>query len=66
MRTELRFGNVAKELARQLAETPEQMLILGISDINTIRESFHSLFNDAPARPILVVYQAPEDSATRE
>jgi hypothetical protein len=65
MRTELRFGDVAAELSRQLAETPEQMLILGVSDIAAIGQQFHSLFNGAAARPILVVYKAP-DAATRE
>ena len=29
MRTELRFGDVAQELARRLGEAPGQMLILG-------------------------------------
>jgi len=65
MRTELRFGDVAGELIRQLAETPEQMLILGISDILVLAEQFHSLFDVLPARPILVVYQAP-DAPSRE
>jgi sulfate transport system ATP-binding protein len=65
MRTELRFGDVAAELTRQLAETPEQMLILGVSEIAAVSRQFQSLFNGAAARPILVVYKAP-DAATRE
>lgn len=65
MRTELRFGDVVGELTRQLTEMPEQMLILGVSDVSSIRERFDSLFNGASGRPILVVYKAP-DVATRE
>ena len=33
MRTELRFGAAADELQRQLSEAPDQMLILGVSDL---------------------------------
>jgi hypothetical protein len=64
MRTELRFGEVATELVRQLAEKPEQMLILGLSDIHSLRDQFSVLFNSTLARPILVVYNASEP-ATR-
>src|SRR4030095_3153139 len=40
MRTELRFGAAADELQRQLSETPDQMLILGISDPGQLRHTF--------------------------
>jgi hypothetical protein len=64
MRTELRFGEVAGELVRQLAETPEQMLILGLSDIRSLRDQFGVLFNNTLARPVLIVYHEAEP-ATR-
>ena len=44
MRTELRFGAAAEELQRQLSESPDQMLILGISDLAQLRERFAALF----------------------
>ena len=47
MRTELRFGDVSHELARQLAELPGQMLILGIKGSKDLAERFSSLFADA-------------------
>lgn len=43
MRTELRFGNVAEELARRLAEAGNPLLILGISSIDALRERFAGL-----------------------
>jgi sulfate transport system ATP-binding protein len=62
MRTELRFGDIAAELATQLRESRDQMLILGISDIRQLRERFASVFAGAPAAPILVVYRSGEDA----
>ncbi len=59
MRTELRFGDVASELARQLAESPGQMLILGVCDITGLAERFSSLLS-AASWPVLVVHRAPE------
>ena len=43
MRTELRFGDVASELARQLGESPDQMLILGVSQIAGLAQRFGAL-----------------------
>src|SRR6202042_13389 len=40
MRTELRFGDVAHELSRQLGETPGQMLILGVCEFARLVERF--------------------------
>jgi ABC-type Fe3+/spermidine/putrescine transport system ATPase subunit len=60
MRTELRFGDIATELAAQLGESREQMLILGISEIRQLRERFAPLFATAPGRPIMVVYRPGE------
>ena len=63
MRTELRFGDIAQELARQLRESPDQMLILGISEIRQIRERFASLFAQLPSPPIMIVYRPGEDTS---
>jgi sulfate transport system ATP-binding protein len=63
MRTELRFGEVADELVRQLTAAPEQMLILGVSAAKGLEERFASLFNIDPRWPLLFVYRAPETDA---
>jgi sulfate transport system ATP-binding protein len=60
MRTELRFGVVADELHRQLAETPEQMLILGISDLTQFRSMFSSLLAAPATFSLMVVYRPAE------
>jgi sulfate/thiosulfate transport system ATP-binding protein len=54
MRTELRFGDVAHELARQLGETPGQMLILGLCEVARLVERFGSLLESA-RWPVLIV-----------
>ncbi len=54
MRTELRFGDVAHELARQLSETPGQMLILGVCEISRLVERFGTLL-DSSRWPVLIV-----------
>ena len=59
MRTELRFGDVAQELARQLGETPGQMLILGICEVSRLVERFGSLLQSA-RWPVLMVRREPE------
>jgi len=59
MRTELRFGDVASELARQLAEAPGQMLILGVCSMTGVAEKFSSLLADA-RWPVLLVHRTPE------
>jgi hypothetical protein len=43
MRTELRVGEVAQELARRLAEAPQQMLIVGVTDLTRFAERFQAL-----------------------
>jgi sulfate transport system ATP-binding protein len=45
MRTELRFGDASQELARRLAESGSPLLILGISNIERLREHFAALIN---------------------
>ncbi len=54
MRTELRFGDVAPELRRQLGESPGQMLILGVCDVERLVEPFGSLLESA-RWPVLLV-----------
>jgi sulfate transport system ATP-binding protein len=63
MRTELRYGEVANELLRQLTSAPEQLLILGVSDARQLESRFASLFGTEVRWPILVVYRAPEPEA---
>ena len=59
MRTELRFGDVAHELSRQLGETPGQMLILGVCEFARLVERFGTLLESA-RWPVLIVRR--EDS----
>ena len=54
MRTELRFGDVAHELARQLGEAPGQMLILGLCEVSRLVERFGTLLESA-RWPVLIV-----------
>ncbi len=54
MRTELRFGEVAEELARRLAEGPGQMLIVGVTDLARFAERFRKLL-DGGQWPVLIV-----------
>lgn len=54
MRTELRFGDVAHELARQLGEAPGQMLILGLCEMARLVERFGSLL-ESTRWPVLIV-----------
>ena len=57
MRTELRVGNVVEELTGQLAESPDQLLILGISNVEVLSELFGSLLSATPGWPVLIVYR---------
>lgn len=56
MRTELRFGEVAGELSRQLQSSNEQMLILGITDMDDIQDRFATIFKH-PHCPVLLVFR---------
>jgi sulfate/thiosulfate transport system ATP-binding protein len=60
MRTELRIGDVASELARQLGESADQLLILGVSEIKGLTQRFGQLLASTPRWPLLVVYSEPE------
>jgi sulfate transport system ATP-binding protein len=57
MRTELRFGEVAHELARRLGEATGQMLIVGLTDLERFAERFGTLL-DAGRWPVLIVHRA--------
>jgi sulfate transport system ATP-binding protein len=59
MRTELRFGEVAHELARQLGEAPGQMLILGVCECGRLVERFGTLLESA-RWPVLIVRREHE------
>jgi sulfate transport system ATP-binding protein len=59
MRTELRFGEVSQELARQLGEAPGQMLILGVCEVARLVERFGSLLESA-RWPVLIVRREQE------
>lgn len=60
MRTELRFGDVAQELARQLVESADQMLILGIADPAQLTGELADLLASVAQSPVLIVYR-PSD-----
>ncbi|MGB6452592.1 MAG: hypothetical protein WBE92_17725, partial [Steroidobacteraceae bacterium] len=65
MRTELRFGDVARELALRLAESPGQLLILGITEAADLERRFAALL-DEPRWPLLIVYQPGERTRAPE
>jgi sulfate/thiosulfate transport system ATP-binding protein len=56
IRTELGFGDVEQELTRRLDQAPDQMLILGVSDISVLPERFAALLSRTTS-PLLVVCQ---------
>ena len=56
IRTELGFGDVAQELTRRLTEMPNQLLILGVSDIGVLSEHFAALLSRTES-PLLIVWQ---------
>jgi len=60
MRTELRFGIAADELHRQLTESAEQMLILGISNLEQFRNTFTNLLATPATSSLMVVYRPAE------
>jgi sulfate/thiosulfate transport system ATP-binding protein len=64
MRTELRFGDVSNELARQLGESAGQMLILGIRGHADLADRFGSLFAESHW-PVLIVHRQHESAITQ-
>ena len=57
MRTELRFGVAADELRRRLSDSSDQMLILGISNLEELRTSFAPLLASPPSFALMIVYR---------
>ena len=57
MRTELRFGDVAQELARRLSAAPGQMLIVGVAELARFAERFRAVL-DSGQWPVLIVHRA--------
>jgi len=65
MRTELRFGAAADELLRQLGETPDQMLILGLSDLAALQGGLAPLFTVPISHPLMIVYRPVVDNISK-
>jgi hypothetical protein len=65
MRTELRFGAAADELLRQLGESPDQMLILGLSDLAALHGELAPLFTVPISHPLMIVYRPVVDSISK-
>ncbi|HEX2493271.1 MAG TPA: ABC transporter ATP-binding protein [Steroidobacter sp.] len=62
MRTELRFGAAAEELRRRLQDVPDQMLILGVSHVGQLHETFAPLLASPMPYSIMVVYRPARES----
>jgi sulfate/thiosulfate transport system ATP-binding protein len=56
MRTELHFGDAQQQLARRLADSPAQMLIIGVSHLSQFTERFRTLL-DGGRWPVLIVHR---------
>jgi hypothetical protein len=61
MRTELGFGAPSDELKRRLNESPDQMLILGISTLEQLNDQFAPLLEVPTQFPLMVVYRPSRD-----
>jgi hypothetical protein len=61
MRTELGFGAASDELKRRLSESPDQMLILGVSTVEQLAEQFAPLLEAPTQFPLMVVYRPSRD-----
>ncbi|MGC3981102.1 MAG: ABC transporter ATP-binding protein [Steroidobacteraceae bacterium] len=66
MRTELHFGEVAEELSKQLGDKPDQMLILGVTQRNELRQRFAQLLQQSANVPMLVVYRSADAVSQRK
>jgi sulfate/thiosulfate transport system ATP-binding protein len=56
MRTELHFGDAEQQLAKRMAESPAQMLILGVARLERFTERFRALL-DGGRWPVLIVHR---------
>ncbi len=64
MRTELRFGNVAEELVKELSAHESSLLVLGTSEPDSIDWSWLGrLLEGPPERPVLIVNAGRGDHA---
>jgi hypothetical protein len=63
MRTELHFGNLIESLAGRLAEMPDQILILGVSQISGLAARFEALLRAQARAPLLFVYGSRDPRA---
>jgi sulfate/thiosulfate transport system ATP-binding protein len=64
MRTELHFGAAADQLHRLLSESSDQMLILGISNLDHLRTQFTALFASPAPYSLMLVYRPSKDGDT--
>jgi hypothetical protein len=64
MRTELHFGAAAEALHRQLSESNDQMLILGISHLQQLRDQFHDLLRSPIPFSLMIVYRPTKEAET--
>jgi hypothetical protein len=67
MRTELHFGAAADALHRQLSESNDQMLILGISHLQQLSDQFGALLSAPVPFSLMIVYRPTKEAevATR-
>jgi ABC-type Fe3+/spermidine/putrescine transport system ATPase subunit len=67
MRTELHYGDAVEELMRQLDDKPDQMLILGVTGRDELKNRFAPLLQHNPGWPMLIVFRASDsESAQRK
>lgn len=62
MRTELHFGAAAEALHRQVSESNDQMLILGISHLEQLKEQFGALFASSVPYSLMIVYRPTKEA----
>jgi hypothetical protein len=62
MRTELHFGAAAEALQRQLTESGDQMLILGISHLQQLKEQFGALLASPVPYSLMIVYRPTKEA----
>jgi hypothetical protein len=60
LRTELRFGELAEEVARELAADPDTLIVLGVDDAERgVAPARTEMIEGGQSRPIQVVRAAP-------
>lgn len=62
MRTELHFGAAGEALHRQLSESNDQMLILGISHLEQLHDQFRDLLSAPVPFSLMIVYRPSKDA----